>query len=304
MEIKRSQKYRAERFASNPIIYPDMPGLEGDRGNNINGPSLICVPAWIEQPLGRYYLYFAHHGGEYIRLAYADALEGPWTVYEPGVLHMDEGPGTRHIASPDVHVDAERREIRMYFHQPPPLHLKGEGQLSFVALSQDGLHFAARDEVLGAFYFRVFQYGGWHYAFGKIGSESGAFYRSVDGLTNFVEGPRILPEVRHTAMWLEGDGLYLLYTLVGDTPERILLTTIDLRRDWGEWEATPAEVVLEPETEWEGAHLPLEPSRSGAVRGPARQLRDPGIFEQDGRRYLLYSVAGEYGIAIAHLEEW
>jgi hypothetical protein len=29
-----------------------------------------------------------------------------------------------------------------------------------------------------------------------------------------------------------------------------------------------------------------------------RQLRDPAIFEEDGRRYLLYSVAGEQGIAI------
>jgi hypothetical protein len=32
------------------------------------------------------------------------------------------------------------------------------------------------------------------------------------------------------------------------------------------------------------------------------QLRDPAIFEDDdGRTYLLYSVAGESGIAIAEL---
>jgi hypothetical protein len=32
------------------------------------------------------------------------------------------------------------------------------------------------------------------------------------------------------------------------------------------------------------------------------QLRDPAIFEEDGRVYLLYSVAGEAGIGIAEIE--
>jgi len=31
-------------------------------------------------------------------------------------------------------------------------------------------------------------------------------------------------------------------------------------------------------------------------------LRDPAIFEEDGNIYLLYSVAGELGIAIAALK--
>ena len=31
------------------------------------------------------------------------------------------------------------------------------------------------------------------------------------------------------------------------------------------------------------------------------QLRDPAIFEEDGRIYLLYAVAGESGIAIAEV---
>ena len=41
----------------------------------------------VEPP--RYYLYFAHHKGSYIRLAFADAVAGPWTVYEPGVLSLE-----------------------------------------------------------------------------------------------------------------------------------------------------------------------------------------------------------------------
>ena len=52
-------------------------------------------------------------------MAWADELTGPWTVLpEPGVLHMDQGSGIGHIASPDVHVDTAERRLRMYFHQP------------------------------------------------------------------------------------------------------------------------------------------------------------------------------------------
>ena len=33
---------------------------------------------------------FADHKGSYIRLAYSDALDGPWTVYPPGSLQLSE----------------------------------------------------------------------------------------------------------------------------------------------------------------------------------------------------------------------
>lgn len=35
--------------------------------------------------------------------------------------------------------------------------------------------------------------------------------------------------------------------------------------------------------------------------GHVNQLRDPAIYEEDGRVYLLYAVARESGIAIAEL---
>lgn len=51
---------------------------------------MIRVPNWLEDPLGQYYLYFADHKGGYIRLAFADAIEGPWTVHEPGSLRLSD----------------------------------------------------------------------------------------------------------------------------------------------------------------------------------------------------------------------
>ena len=61
--------------------------------------------------------------------------------------------------------------------------------------------------------------------------------------------------------------------------------------------------MLEPETEYEGVDLPLEPSVRGAIFERVRQARDPGVFREDGKTYILYSVAGEYGIALGELQD-
>ena len=75
----------ATRFLQNPLITVDSsPSL----GGNVNGPTVIRVPDWVERPLGRYYMYFANHVGAFIRLAYADDITGPWRIHEPGVLHV------------------------------------------------------------------------------------------------------------------------------------------------------------------------------------------------------------------------
>ena len=65
-------------------------------------------------------------------------------------------------------------------------------------------------------------------------------------------------------------------------------------------DSEPAE-VRRPERSWEGSDLPLEASRRGAIMYPVNQLRDPAIFEEEDRVYLLYSVAGEQGLAIGRL---
>lgn len=299
------QSVRVERLGDGPIVRPHM---DARMGANIAGPSLIRVPEWVERPLGRYYLYFADHEGTYIRLAYADALTGPWAMHEPGTLQLEEshfpstcppcsgagGDAYAHIASPDVHVDEARREIVMYFHG------RDIGrQVTRVATSADGLRFRARPEILGRPYFRAFEHGGWTYALAMPGH----LYRSRDGLSGFEEGPRLFDDddMRHSALLLRGDTLHVFYTRAGEAPERILHATVDLSSDWSTWTPSPATEVLRPERAWEGAELPVEPSRRGSIGVPVNQLRDPAVFEEDGRIYLLYSVAGERGIALARV---
>jgi len=288
---------KVKRLPNNPIIHPHMDDRMGD---NINGPSLIRIPDWIEKPLGRYYLYFAHHDGRYIRLAYSNDLLGPWTTYRDGVLPIPDALFAGHVASPDVHVDHLQRQIHMYYHGSDTASGGGGMQVTRVATSHDGLHFTPLSELLGRPYFRVFQWSGYHYALAM----PGVFYRSRDGLTGFEEGPTLFTRnMRHSALKLDGNILFVFYTNAGDCPERILLSTIDLTSDWMGWTALEPIIVLEPELDYEGGNLPREPSKRGLVTKPVCQLRDPAIFREEGRTYLLYSVAGEYGITIAEIKE-
>jgi hypothetical protein len=287
----------AHRFAENPLIHP---GLDPSIGTNLNGPSLIRVPEWVPQPLGRYYLYFAHHQGQYIRLAFADDLHGPWQIHVPGTLHIDQTGCHSHIASPDVHLDDVRREIVMYFHG-----CVAEGQRSFRATSAEGLHFTAESAVLGDFYFRVFEHEGWHYALAKrTGAPGGGILlRSPDGREPFEVGPHLLPRMRHAALQPHAGAIRIFFSRGEDCPEQILQTEIRLDGDWRQWRVADVHEVLAPEMRYEGAELPLEPSRFGAIHTPARQLRDPAIFTEGGRTFLIYAAAGESALCLAELIE-
>jgi hypothetical protein len=315
---------RVERLLDRPIITPQ---LHPTLGPNIQGPSLIRVPEWVAGRLGQYYLYFADHKGRYIRLAYADDLRGPWKIHVPGSLQLEgsyllteppAGPAdevarlralpkpanlshdafteatTPHIASPDVHVDSANRRIVMYYHG-----LNGLGQqVTRAATSADGIRFAARPEILGRTYFRAFKHQDYTYAMAMPGQ----FYRSKDPLSGFEPGPLLFnPNMRHAALLTRGDTLFVFWTQVGEAPETIRLSTIALDKDWMVWsESRPVE-VLRPERAWEGADAPLSPSVRSTAYGHVNQLRDPAVFEENGRTFLLYAVAGESGIAIAEV---
>ena len=319
---------RVQRLLDAPIIGPD---LHPSIGVNIQGPSVIKVPNWVEKPLGAFYLYFADHKGRYIRLAYADNLLGPWQIHEGGSLQIagsyflveppDVSPEvaarlrfsqerrgvpmshdglfeatTPHIASPDVHVDDASRRIVMYFHGLDDV----STQVTRVATSADGINFEAHPERLGRTYMRVFQHDGYTYGM----SMPGQFYRSRNALGGFTEGPRLFnPNMRHAALLVRNEKLFVFWTEVGDVPEHIMLSTIDISVDWMTWEETPGVSVLHPERSWEGADAPLEPSVRSTAYGMVNQIRDPAIYEdaKSGRVYLFYAVAGESGIAIAEV---
>ena len=301
------QEIGAERVR---IIGPEM--LPGTDGGNINGPSCIEVPDWIEGRLGRYYLYFAHHSGRYIRLAYADMLAGPWKIHPGGVLDISELAHCRdHVASPDVVIDHAARRIRLYYHA---VELQGERQLTWLATSSDGLRFRSGSEPLADFYLRVALWRGKWLGMGK----GGAMYVSDTGTGPFRRLPApAFPmstpqanapgDVRHVALDLDGDRLWVLFTRIGDMPEHIRLGYVDLLRPIGQWRVEMDAALLRPALDWEGAGIAPVQSRPGVAYGAENALRDPAILRTDGKAWLFYAAAGEQGIgltALPTLAEW
>ena len=346
---------------SQPIIDQDMfddPGVE-DEGENINGPSLIRIPDWIS-PANRahrsavYYLYFGAHVGDYIRMAWAANITGPWHLYQVGAnvsrgnrgvldnggRDINVGNGIvieeNHLASPDVHVDNENRRIILYFHSGSSTFFNGNemsGQFTWVATSPYGLDFNNRIEPvrLAPSYVRTFEHGNELYAFDNSASPKRALdannpweppsnYYSGSTLSNlwesrsgsFTQEPigdnlglsRAQLRVRHTAVRVVGNDLHVFYTRRGDSPERVMMSTVNLRvGDYENWQFSfpPAE-ILTATSGWEGGQFMPEPSETSAAPENVNQLRDPYVFEDsDGSLYLIYAGRGEDGLGIAAL---
>lgn len=293
------------RLPRNPIITPAM---LNDTLPNVNGPSLIRAPEWLPDRRATYYLYFAHHRGGAVRLAYADDLSGPWSIFSPGALTVEAAAAANsvavdsksHIASPDVWVDEARHKIRLYFH----VKLPGLGQISCVAESSDGIDFEVIPGALGRPYLRHFCHQGHFYFIDR----AGYWLRSRDGVHDFEPGPDTLAQafrqeatgavLRHVGVRLQDGHLQIAFSRIGDAPESIWLSTVKLDSDWRQWRPTAPVKLLESATDYEGAQYPAIPSAKGAIFKPVHQLRDPCFYDEDGHTYLIYAVAGENGLAI------
>lgn len=294
--------WTVERSPNNPIIPHDLDGLSPEWGySNVNGPSVIRVPDWIESPLGKYYLYFAHHRGSYIRLAYADDIEGPWTVKPGGVLHLEETSGIDHIASPDVLIDHEQRQIRMFFHSTDDT--TTWNQNTYLATSGDGLVFNSSEEIKGPPYLRAFEMNNVWWAIAKVrGGPGGVLLRSKTAEGPFEEGPVFLDGMRHGTVHVVNSEVELVFSRIGDAPERLFWTKFDPESMWEEPHAIELRDLLKPELEYEGANLAIVNSAVGETTGPVNALRDPYYFvDQTGDAFLFYSVAGENGIGVAKI---
>ena len=171
--------------------------------------------------VAKYYLYYANHNGKFIHMAWSHKIDsGYWFKFNRpdlglnvvevpgrGVLDLVNGPqriylnSSRsiylgkpdgkpgHIASPDVHVDHQKKRIIMYFHgngSGTAFRRNSKGQRipypakqnTYVATSVDGLNFNLPDLggqaghgilpiCIGRAYMRVFSYRGQTYGFSR-----------------------------------------------------------------------------------------------------------------------------------------
>ena len=170
------------RLTDTPLVAAGMfapatlAGLEPDALANINGPSVLRMPHWATGKQAALHMYFGHHKGKSLRLAYADRLEGPWAMHPDPIISLadslfepeDPAPDPTlpepdwvgalggdylyaHVASPDAHIDEPNRRIVMYYHGL----LRNGDQQTRLATSADGLHFTPQAPLLGPPYFRA-----------------------------------------------------------------------------------------------------------------------------------------------------
>ena len=280
--------------------------------SNINGPSVIEAPTWLRHAPGRYLMYFAHHLGSHIRLAYADDPAGPWQSWSSGVLHVDDTPSeglVPHVASPDVHVDHENQRLVMYFHCPVGGRVGGHlpcwqtsgTQKTLLATSADGLTFTvlAPHRAISNSYLRMVRWREHWYGMAM----SSQLVRSPTGICDFEVGPNLFGDqrLRHNALLVDGDRLGIWFTRIGDAPERILYSSVELTADWHDWHPSEPVEVLRPTEPWEGAELPVTASEIGPALEPEHALRDPFVFDAEGRRWMIYAAAGESALGAVQL---
>lgn len=280
-------------------------------GININGPSLIKTPNFIKNPLGKYYLYFAHHKGKYIRMAYSNNITGPYTLYKNGVLHLNNIPGYGHLASPDVHI--ENGIILMFYHCP---YKNGKtSQSTFYAYSNDGLNFISKTKNIIWPYFRRFRFKNNNYGlamkYGKPcktitpqlmnnGCNSAiVVYKKINGI--YTEISEILPFTRHTCVLVINMVIYVFFSSVTDNPEHIKVGELIINEKNNECSITNIKTIIEPELYYEHHNSEFIKSDYGGTNNFVRQLRDPYVFNDDKDTYILYTVCGEKGIAIAKI---
>jgi hypothetical protein len=322
------------KYQNGLIIHP---GLSSEIGTNIQGPSLIRTPDWLPNSLGKYYLYFADHKGDHIKMAYSDELLGEWKIHSGGTLQLSQSrfltkspemptdfnpkkvsvgeldgynphPNqseyipTRlddmmipHIASPDVHIDETKQQIVMFYHGLE----KFGTQSTRVATSHDGINFNSENKIIGRPYFRKFIYRNTSYGM----SMPGVFYKNTGKIDDYIKVTSLFShKIRHSSLLVRNDTLYVFYSQVGDTPERIYLSTIHLSDNIKKWKESDPIELIRPTLDWEGVDLPLQHSSRSAISIPVNQLRDPAVFRDSADIYLLYTVQGERGIGISHIE--
>ncbi len=245
-------------------------------------------------------------------MCYTDNLHSEWSHWEGGVIGLDNmNDAHHHMASPEVYINSKDRLIYLYFHAPS--HSKNE-QWSFLALSQDGIHFdKVIDRPLAPFYMRVFHYSDCMYGVVK----GGGLWKSKTGLDEFelvtnLFNPLLKEEVwhnysgavRHVGLYLNKSILHIFFSRIGDKPERILHTSIDLDSSQDkDWKVGRYTEIIKPKERYEGADFLLKKSSAGAAHEPENALRDPYIMYEQKKFYLFYSVAGEQGIALSQFKE-
>lgn len=304
------KNFNRKQFIENKTLIISKINLPKVMSDNINGPSCLRTPNFIKNPLGKYLLYFAHHSGEFIRIAYSEDIFTGWKILDHKINNVSkETEFHDHVASPDVYVDNIEKSIYMFFHS----RIKGSRkQQTFLSKSNDGINFAlVKGDLNLPFYFRHVTIGTKTFAVTKGGnlyinmvSPVANTWRALNNVNTGKSNKEAMHNssgsIRHASLIYYMKIFIIFYSKIGDSPERIYAAKI-VENEKGLWLMSNEFEITRPELNFEGANLDIEASVAGPSLKEENALRDPYVM-QDGEDYFLfYACAGESGIAVGKL---
>jgi len=308
MSLKKS--FNDSQFIDNKTLIISKLNLPKEVSDSINGPSCLRTPNFIKNPLGKYLLYFAHHTGEFIRIAYSEDIFTGWRFLNCRINGISEEKNFHdHVASPDIYVDNNGKSIYMFFHS----RIKGSReQKTFLSKSNDGINFVLVEGQMNLpFYFRHVIAENKTLAVTKGGnlyintiSPISDTWRALNNVNTGESNKEVMHNkfgsIRHASLIYYMKTFITFYTKIGDSPERIYAAKI-VENQNGLWLTSNEFEITRPELNFEGANFDVEASLPGPSLHEENALRDPYIM-QDGENYFLfYACAGEKGIAVGKI---
>ncbi len=212
----------SKRLYDTPIIskFSDSNLIKDEKKHgfiSLASPTVVRVPKWIKKPLGKYYLYFSHHKGEYIKMAYSDSINGRWTIYNDTILspknstlityrttqsnlkdvfnhnnstetfallsQLDFKNNNTSVDSNDPHIASPEIIINNESKEIVIFFhgmVSGNIQKCKIAISKDGLNFNAKSKILTGPYLKLVEYKNSYLGI----SMSGVFYKFSKNLKN------------------------------------------------------------------------------------------------------------------------
>jgi len=280
---------------------------------SICNPCLIKTPKWIKKKLGKYYLYFADHRGKFIKLLYSDHLDRGWKYLDKKILHLKSKPkldAYNHIASPEIYVNKKEKQIYIFTHS----HSRSKiGQWTYLSNSKDGINFSKKfNKPLAPFYLRFFYHKKYYYGIVK-GAD---LWRSRNINIKFQQCQNLLTRkksktnlhnkngsIRHLGILKKKNYLHCVFSKIGDKPERIYYTKIHLSKNYLNWKFQKIKEILRPTFPYEGSKLKLKKSKAGDAPRGENALRDPYLFVDGKKTYLIYCVKGEKNFALCEIDQ-
>jgi len=297
---------------------------------NIMFPCVKRMDQWLADPLDTYYMYFAAHSGIGIGLATASDPLGPWRMYEHNPVFTLEAvspPFTGHVSSPELYYHKESKQFLLYFHGPCTVPERS-GQMIGLATSSDGLSFQPvehnpilttesqgnwdssmtaylriipdSDPILGLYMghdgAKPQRHVVWGSKQGLAHSQDGFHWQKAPGNPILQVGEGEWGGVRHTALYREGDQLWVAYS--PRITEDLTLEAINL----AQFRISSDDENKTASTDWVPS-LHLE-EYLGTILKPdqpweKQELRDPFFLPTEDGLFLYYVGGEEQGIGVA-----